>query len=119
MTRRIVLLALALLAFPSAPLDAQQPGVPAAGTPRQAAPTSEPYVGIPNYTESPVEHARSADDMTPLEVVGLVARDTFEFAPGTRLSYTNTGYALLGPALWNRRPLSNSCDSDCPSRETT
>jgi len=86
--------------------------------------------GIPNYTESPVEDARAADDMTPLEVVGLVARDTFEFAPGTRLSYTNTGYALLGLVIeraselpyaeYVRRelfaPLGLRHTSYCPSR---
>ena len=86
--------------------------------------------GISNYTESPVEEARAADDMTPLEVVGLVARDTFDFAPGTRLSYTNTGYALLGLVIervsglpyaeYVRRelfaPLGLRHTSYCPSR---
>jgi CubicO group peptidase (beta-lactamase class C family) len=86
--------------------------------------------GIPNYTESPVEEARAADDMTPLEVVGLVARDTFAFVPGTRLSYTNTGYALLGLVIerasglpyaeYVRRelfaPLGLRHTSYCPSR---
>jgi CubicO group peptidase (beta-lactamase class C family) len=86
--------------------------------------------GIPNYTENPVEEARAADDMTPLEVVGLVARDTFEFAPGTRLAYTNTGYALLGLVIerasglpyaeYVRRelfaPLGLRHTSYCPSR---
>lgn len=52
--------------------------------------------GIHSYTESEAEHARSADDLTPLQVVGFVARDTFDFPPGTQWSYTNTGYALLG-----------------------
>jgi CubicO group peptidase (beta-lactamase class C family) len=86
--------------------------------------------GIRNYTESPVEEARAADDMTPLEVVGLVARDTFDFAPGTRMSYTNTGYALLGLVIerasglpyaeYVRRelfaPLGLRHTSYCPSR---
>lgn len=52
--------------------------------------------GIRNYLESPAWRARWADDLTPLQVADLVARDTFDFAPGTRSSYTNTGYTLLG-----------------------
>lgn len=52
--------------------------------------------GIHNYTESPAWRARWADDLTPLQVADLVARDTFDFAPGTRFSYSNTGYTLLG-----------------------
>jgi CubicO group peptidase (beta-lactamase class C family) len=52
--------------------------------------------GIHNYTESPAWPARWADDLTPLQVVDLVARDTFDFAPGAQLSYSNTGYTLLG-----------------------
>lgn len=52
--------------------------------------------GIRNYLESPGWRARWADDLTPLQVADLVARDTFDFAPGTRWSYSNTGYTLLG-----------------------
>lgn len=52
--------------------------------------------GIRNYLESPAWRARWADDLTPLQVADLVARDTFDFAPGTRWSYSNTGYTLLG-----------------------
>lgn len=52
--------------------------------------------GIRNYLESPTWRARWADDLTPLQVADLVARDTFDFAPGTRWSYSNTGYTLLG-----------------------
>jgi CubicO group peptidase (beta-lactamase class C family) len=52
--------------------------------------------GIRNYLENPAWRARWADDLTPLQVADLVARDTFDFAPGTRWSYSNTGYTLLG-----------------------
>lgn len=52
--------------------------------------------GIHNYTDSPAWRARWADDLTPLQIADLVARDTFDFAPGTRWSYSNTGYTLLG-----------------------
>lgn len=52
--------------------------------------------GIHNYTDSPAWRALAADDLTPIQIVSLVARDTFDFAPGTRWSYSNTGYVLLG-----------------------
>lgn len=52
--------------------------------------------GIRNYTAIPTWRARWADDLTPLQVVNVVARDSFDFAPGTRWSYSNTGYTLLG-----------------------
>lgn len=52
--------------------------------------------GIHNYTEVEAEHQQAAVDLTPLQVVGLVTRDSFDFAPRTHMSYTNTGYALLG-----------------------
>jgi D-alanyl-D-alanine carboxypeptidase len=52
--------------------------------------------GIHNYTDSPAWRKRWADDLRPLQVVDFVARDTFDFAPGTRSSYSNTGYMLLG-----------------------
>ena len=37
-----------------------------------------------------------AEDLSPDSIVGFVRRDTFDFAPGTRWSYSNTGYMLLG-----------------------
>jgi CubicO group peptidase (beta-lactamase class C family) len=52
--------------------------------------------GIHNYTASPDWRPHWAEDLSTDSVVGFVKRDTFDFAPGTRWSYSNTGYVLLG-----------------------
>ena len=52
--------------------------------------------GIHNYTAKPDWRAHWAEDLTPDSIVGFVARDTFDFAPGSKLQYSNTGYILLG-----------------------
>ena len=55
--------------------------------------------GIHNYTAKPEWRAHWADDLSPDSVVGFVKRDPFDFAPGTRQSYSNTGYMLLGMVI--------------------
>ena len=52
--------------------------------------------GIHNYTAKPEWRAHWAEDLTPDSIVGFVVRDTFDFAPGAKLQYSNTGYILLG-----------------------
>jgi D-alanyl-D-alanine carboxypeptidase len=52
--------------------------------------------GIPNYTSKPAWRALWAQDLTPDSLIGLVARDSFDFEPGARYSYNNTGYTMLG-----------------------
>jgi len=53
--------------------------------------------GIPSYTDlGPSWARRWREDMTPDTIVGLVARDTMNFAAGSRWRYNNTGYVLLG-----------------------
>jgi CubicO group peptidase (beta-lactamase class C family) len=52
--------------------------------------------GIPNFTSKPGWRALWAEDLTPDRLVGLVARDSFDFEPGARYSYNNTGYTMLG-----------------------
>jgi CubicO group peptidase (beta-lactamase class C family) len=37
--------------------------------------------------------------MTPRQIVAFVDKDTLDFAPGTKYSYSNTGYVLLGMIL--------------------
>jgi len=52
--------------------------------------------GIHNYTAKPEWRSHWGDDLSPDSIVGFVARDSFDFAPGTRMRYSNTGYMLLG-----------------------
>ena len=52
--------------------------------------------GIRSYTGKPEWQPHWAEDLTPDSIVGYVARDTFDFAPGTAWRYNNTGYVLLG-----------------------
>jgi D-alanyl-D-alanine carboxypeptidase len=52
--------------------------------------------GIHSYTSKREWRAHWADDLTTDSIVGFVARDTFDFAPGTSWRYNNTGYVLLG-----------------------
>ena len=55
--------------------------------------------GIPSYTASPAWARTWNSDLTPAQLVDFVARDTVDFAPGTRWNYDNTGYVLLGMIL--------------------
>jgi CubicO group peptidase (beta-lactamase class C family) len=52
--------------------------------------------GIHSYTSSPAWRATWARDLPPDSIVAFVARDSFDFAPGTKWAYNNTGYVLLG-----------------------
>ena len=53
--------------------------------------------GIRSYTAvGPTWVARWGEEMSPDTIVALVARDTFDFAPGSRWRYNNTGYVVLG-----------------------
>lgn len=49
--------------------------------------------GIRNYTDEALDRRR---DYTDDELVALAAKSPLEFRPGTRWSYSNTGYVLLG-----------------------
>lgn len=55
--------------------------------------------GIHNYTASRKWLPRWREDMSPDTIVSLVRDDTLDFAPGTKWSYDNTGYVLLGMVL--------------------
>ena len=52
--------------------------------------------GIHNYTNVAAWRSTWASDLSADSIVGFVAKDTFDFAPGTKWSYSNTGYVLLG-----------------------
>jgi CubicO group peptidase (beta-lactamase class C family) len=55
--------------------------------------------GIHSYTEVEAWRAHWAEDLTPDSIMGFVAKDTFDFAPGTRYKYDNSGYILLGMVI--------------------
>jgi CubicO group peptidase (beta-lactamase class C family) len=52
--------------------------------------------GIKNYTDVAAWKPTWGQDLTPSQLVAFVKPDAFEFAPGTRWAYSNTGYILLG-----------------------
>jgi CubicO group peptidase (beta-lactamase class C family) len=52
--------------------------------------------GVHNYTDDPGFPAHMAADASPAVVLGWIAGHPFDFAPGTRSAYSNTGYTLLG-----------------------
>lgn len=56
--------------------------------------------GIANFTERPqAESAVNRIGITPRQTLGIVASEPLEFAPGTKLHYSNTGYILLGMVI--------------------
>jgi len=55
--------------------------------------------GIHSYTEVPAWQPHWGDDLAPDSIMGFVAKDTFDFAPGTRYKYDNSGYVLLGMVI--------------------
>jgi len=55
--------------------------------------------GVHNYTDSPEWVKHLTEDVTPRQIVAFVDKDTLDFAPGTKYSYSNTGYVLLGMIL--------------------
>ncbi|MEP6495839.1 MAG: serine hydrolase domain-containing protein [bacterium] len=55
--------------------------------------------GIRSYTEVPAWQPHWAEDLRPDSIMGFVAKDTFDFAPGTRYKYDNSGYVLLGMVI--------------------
>jgi CubicO group peptidase (beta-lactamase class C family) len=55
--------------------------------------------GIHSYTESPDWQKTWSKDLSPDEIIAFVARDTFDFAPGSAWRYNNTGYVMLGMVI--------------------
>jgi D-alanyl-D-alanine carboxypeptidase len=55
--------------------------------------------GIHSYTASPAWRATWDQDLSPDAIVAFVAKDTFDFEPGTAYRYNNTGYVLLGMVI--------------------
>ena len=52
--------------------------------------------GIPNFTNSPDYAKLRPFPHTPVQIVALFRDKPLEFAPGKKMSYSNSGYILLG-----------------------
>lgn len=88
--------------------------------------------GIHSYTSSAEWKKTWAQDLSPDAIVGFVAKDTFDFAPGAAYRYNNTGYVLLGMVIEKVtgqsyathlnatffKPLGLTQTSYCPSKTT-
>lgn len=55
--------------------------------------------GIPSYTDQPRYLAMMREDCTVQDLIARFAHEPLEFAPGTRWSYSNSGYVLLGAII--------------------
>jgi CubicO group peptidase (beta-lactamase class C family) len=55
--------------------------------------------GIPNFTGFPEYRATEWKDTTPAELVARFRDKPLDFEPGTKFSYSNSGYVLLGYLL--------------------
>ena len=55
--------------------------------------------GVPSYTSVPAFRLHARDDLTHAQVVAMVKDLPLDFAPGTKWSYSNTGYFLLGMVI--------------------
>lgn len=88
--------------------------------------------GIHSYTSSPEWRKTWDQPLSPAAIVAFVAKDTFDFAPGTAYRYNNTGYVLLGMIIEKVagqkyadylnasffKPLGMTRTSYCPSKTT-
>ncbi|HEX6085370.1 MAG TPA: serine hydrolase [Thermoanaerobaculia bacterium] len=52
--------------------------------------------GIPSYTEKAGFGKRGAEELTPQQIIDVIKDDPLVFDPGTKWSYNNSGYILLG-----------------------
>lgn len=52
--------------------------------------------GVHNYTDVASWRQTWSRDLKASEIIAFVENDTLDFKPGTRWSYSNTGYVLLG-----------------------
>jgi CubicO group peptidase (beta-lactamase class C family) len=52
--------------------------------------------GILNYMDAALANGSASKAASPEELVGTVAKEPLDFAPGAHYEYSNTGYVLLG-----------------------
>ena len=55
--------------------------------------------GIPSYTSLPEWFPRVREDMSPAALIALFKDKPLDFKPGTRWSYSNSGYIVLGALI--------------------
>jgi D-alanyl-D-alanine carboxypeptidase len=55
--------------------------------------------GLPNYTETPQIERLNLLGATPRQLIDLVKDSPLQFPPGSKFTYCNTGYVLLGMIL--------------------
>ena len=55
--------------------------------------------GVPNYTADPANLARKAEKLTPAQLIATFEDEPLEFPPGSKFSYSNSGYVVLGAIL--------------------
>ncbi|GLC25159.1 serine hydrolase domain-containing protein [Roseisolibacter agri] len=55
--------------------------------------------GLPDFADRPDPDSTRARDVRPMETLARVRGLPLDFAPGTQLRYSNTGYLLLGMLL--------------------
>lgn len=52
--------------------------------------------GIPDYTDDPYVVLKRTSDFSPSDLMSLFMNEQLEFEPGTRFSYSNSSYIVLG-----------------------
>ncbi|HYC89189.1 MAG TPA: serine hydrolase [Thermoanaerobaculia bacterium] len=52
--------------------------------------------GIPSYTDKAELRKRLTEELTPQQIIDTVRDEPMRFDPGTKWSYNNSGYTLLG-----------------------
>ncbi|MCX5743948.1 MAG: serine hydrolase [Proteobacteria bacterium] len=73
--------------------------VPTGGNPVTITQLLHHTSGMPNYTDLRGFDQVSTKHLTPMEIVALVKDTPWLFAPGTKWSYSNTGYVVLGMVI--------------------
>ncbi len=78
------------------------PGAPTHGQRVTIAQLLNHTSGIPSYTNRPEYPWQTAEARSHDEMLGQIAGDSLDFAPGAAYSYTNSGYYLLGLLIEER-----------------
>ena len=81
------------------PISKYLPDYPAAGAGVTIAQLLTHTSGIKSATEMPSWYPHMREDWTVPQLIGVFENEPFEFTPGTRWHYTNSGYILLGAIL--------------------